>query len=279
MNDQHPSPRRSRILPLAFFFILLTVHFDTVAFGQVGWTDQQFDQYVFQQYGNASTARVRLKESLELFTEDVDLACGLSNAQKQKLRLAGQGDIERFFRKFDKVKTKFQAIRNDQQKVNQIFQDISPLQTQLASGLFDRDSLLQKSLVNTINREQFLKYLKVDEERQRFHHEAKIGITISLLDQAVPVTAEQRRKLTELLRRETKPPRKSGRYGYYVMMHQVSKIDDKKFKPILDTIQWQVFNQQLAQMRGMEKWLKQNGFLSDDDDADVLLPDEQAAAK
>ena len=195
MNGQHPALRRSRILTLAIF-ILCTAHFDTAVFGQVGWTDEQFDQWVFQQYGNASTARVRLKESLELYTEDVDQACGLSDAQKQKLRLAGQGDIERFFRKFKKVKAKFQAIRNDQQKVNQIFQDISPLQAKLATGIYDRDSLLQKCLVNTINREQFLKYLKVDKERQRFHHEAKIGVIISLLDQAAPVTAEQRRKWT-----------------------------------------------------------------------------------
>lgn len=278
MNGQHPASRRSQILTLAIL-ILWTAHFDTVVFGQAGWTDEQFDQWVFQQYGNASTARVRLKESLELYTENVDQACGLSDAQKQKLRLAGQGDIERFFRKFKKVKTKFQAIRNDQQKVNQIFQDISPLQAKLATGIFDRDSLLQKCLVNTINREQFLKYLKVDEERQRFHHEAEIGVIISILDQAAPVTAEQRRKLSDLLRRETRPPRKSGQYDYYAMMHQAAKIDDEKFQQILDDIQWQVFNQQLGQMRAMEAWLKQNGILSDDDDAELLLPDEQVAAE
>lgn len=279
MSGHHPTSRRSRILPVAFFAILSIAHCDTVMFGQVGWTDAQFDQWVFQQYGNAATARVRLKESLELYTEDVNRACGLSNAQKQKLRLAGQGDIERFFRKFEIVKTKFQAIRNDQQKVNQILQEISPLQAQLTTGMFDRDSLLQKCLVNTINREQFLKYLKVDAERQRFHHEAKMGIIITLLDQAVPVTAEQRRKLSDLLRRETKPPRKSGQYDYYAMMHQVSKIDEEKFKSILDATQWQVFKQQLAQMRGMEQWLKQNGLLFDDDDTEVLLPDEQVAAE
>lgn len=278
MNGHHPALRRSRIFTLAIF-ILCTAHFDTAVFGQAGWTDEQFDQWVFQQYGNASTARVRLKESLELYTEDVDQTCGLSDAQKQKLRLAGQGDIERFFRKFKKVKTKFQAIRNDQQKVNQIFQDISPLQAKLATGIFDRDSLLQKCLVNTINREQFLKYLRVDKERQRFHHEAKIGVIISLLDQAAPVTAEQRRNLSELLRRETKTPRKSGQYDYYAMMHQAAKIDDEKFQQILDDIQWRVFSQQLGQMRGMEQWLKQNGILSDDDDSEILLPDEQVAAE
>lgn len=250
-------------------------------FGQVGFTDEQFEQWVFQQYGNAATARTRLKESLELYTEDVDQSCGLSEAQKQKMRLAGRGDIERFFRTFEKVKTKFQLIRNDQQKVNEIWQDISPLQAQLMSGLFDSDSLLQKCLVNTISREQFLKHHKVDEERRRFHHESKIGLVVTMLDQYAPITAEQRQQLIALLLRETRPPRKLGQYDYYVMMHQVSKIDEEKFKTILDDIQWQVFNQQFGQMRGMDQWLKQNGLLSDDeeDGSDVLLPDEQVAAE
>ena len=150
----------------------------------------------------------------------------------------------------------------------------------MMSGLFDRDSLLQKCLINTISREQFLKYHKLDQERRRFHHESKVGLVVMMLDQSAPITAEQRRQLTTLLLRETRPPRKFGQYDYYVMMHQVSKIDDANFKKILDNIQWQVFNQQLGQLRNIEQWLKQNGLLSDDeDDSDILLPDEQVAAE
>lgn len=248
-------------------------------FAQVGFTDEQFEQWVFQQYGNAATARTKFKESLELYTDDIHQACTLTEGQTFKLQLAGQGDIERFFRKFEEVKKKFQAVRNDQQKVNQIFQDISPLQTQMHTGLFGRDSLLQKCLVNTLNRKQYLQFVKVDEERRRFHHESRIGLVVMMLDKAAPVTADQRSQLIELLRSETKPMRKSGQYDYYAMMYQVSKIPSDKFKVLLDDIQWQVFNQQLAQMRGMEQWLKQNGLLSDDDGDEILLPDEQAAAE
>lgn len=280
MNHRCHSTDRSIALSTLLIVVAWATQSATAVFGQVGFTDEQFEQWVFQQYGNALTARARLKESLELYTEDVDRACGLSDAQKQKLRLAGRGDIERFFRAYEVVKKKFQTIKNDQQKVNQIFQDISPLQAQMMSGLFDRDSLLQKCLINTISREQFLKYHKLDQERRRFHHESKVGLVVMMLDQSAPITAEQRRQLTTLLLRETRPPRKFGQYDYYVMMHQVSKIDDANFKKILDNIQWQVFNQQLGQLRNIEQWLKQNGLLSDDeDDSDILLPDEQVAAE
>ena len=274
MNHRCHSTDLSIALSTLLIVVAWATQSATAVFGQVGFTDEQFEQLVFQQYGNALTARARLKESLELYTEDVDRACGLSDAQKQKLRLAGRGDIERFFRAYEVVKKKFQTIKNDQQKVNQIFQDISPLQAQMMSGLFDRDSLLQKCLINTIIREQFLKYHKLDQERRRFHHESKVGLVVMMLDQSAPITAEQRLQLTTLLLRETRPPRKLGQYDYYVMMHQVSKIDDANFKKILDNIQWQVFNQQLGQLRNIEQWLKQNGLLSDDeDDSDILLPD------
>ncbi|MGZ0167747.1 MAG: hypothetical protein ACKVII_27845, partial [Planctomycetales bacterium] len=228
MSECRHSPGRSRLLTALLIAIVWASQGATPVFGQLGFTDQQFEQWVFQQYGNAATARTKLKEALELYAEDIDQACGLSDDQKQKLRLAGRGDINRFFRTFEEVKLKFQLIRNDQQKVNQIFQDVTPLQAQMTTGLFTRDSLLQKCLVNTINREQFLKYVKVDQERRSFHHEAKIGIVITLLNQSVPITSEQRRRLVDLLRRETRPPRKSSQYDYYAMMHQISKIDEAK---------------------------------------------------
>jgi hypothetical protein len=63
------------------------------------------------------------------------------------------------------------------------------------------------------------------------------------------------------------------------MMYQAAKIDDGKFQQILDDIQWLIFKQQLSQMRGMEQWLKKNGILSDDDDSEILLPDEQVVAE
>ena len=279
MSECRHSPGRSRLLTALLIAIVWASQGATPVFGQLGFTDQQFEQWVFQQYGNAATARTKLKEALELYAEDIDQACGLSDDQKQKLRLAGRGDINRFFRTFEEVKLKFQLIRNDQQKVNQIFQDVTPLQAQMTTGLFTRDSLLQKCLVNTINREQFLKYVKVDQERRSFHHEAKIGIVITLLNQSVPITSEQRRRLVDLLRRETRPPRKSSQYDYYAMMHQISKIDEAKLTLILDDIQWQVFKKQLAQMRGMEQWLKQNGILFDDEEEELLLPDAQVAAE
>jgi hypothetical protein len=279
MNRPPFVQRLLRFLPAALVAVICIANGDAVVFGQAGFTDEQFEQWVFQQSGNALTARARLKESLELYTDDVHRTCTLSDAQTRKLRLAGQGDIERFFRKYAEVKAEFQLNRGFQGKLTPINQHVSRMQARMATGFFDRDSLLQKSLVNTINREQFLKYAKVREKRRQFQHESKVKLVVTMLDQSSPLTAAQREKLADLFRRETRPARKSGQYDYYAIMYQVAKIPDDQIKPLLDDIQWQVFKQQFAQMGNMEPWLRQQGILDDDEEEEPLLPDEQVAAE
>ena len=72
------------------------------------WTDEMFDQWVFQQSRNVAEARRRLDCMLALRIEEVDRAAQLTDAQKQKLRLAGKGDMKRFFARYETVKKKFQ---------------------------------------------------------------------------------------------------------------------------------------------------------------------------
>lgn len=269
-----------RIPVLLLTMLVGATGFSSTASGQVGFTDEQFEQWVFQQYGNAATARAMLKQSMELYTDEIDQTCSLSDAQRRKLFLAGQGDIERFFRKFEIVRAAFQTVRNDQQKVIEILPDVSAVQSQMSAGLFDRDSLLKKSLVNTLDREQFLKYVRVDEERRRFHHESKIMLVIVMLDQSAPLTAAQRNQLRDLFLRETRPVRHPTQYDYYVMMYQISRIPEERFKQILDDVQWEVFRVMLGQMHEMEEWLEENGLLPVTVQVEErLLPDEQAAVQ
>src|SRR5438128_7468487 len=102
-------------------------------------TDEQFDQWVFQQDRNAFEARRRLDSQLALQVEDIDRACKLTDAQKKKLQLAGRGDVKRFFDRYETVRQKFQLLKQDEQKVQEIWQDINPLQVTLQAGLFHDD--------------------------------------------------------------------------------------------------------------------------------------------
>jgi hypothetical protein len=241
------------------------------------FTDEQFDQWIFNnnggvflvQKGNLSAARQRLELLLALQVDDIERACKLTDTQKKQLQLIGRGDIKRFFVLYDKVKQKFQLVRADQQKMQQIWQDISPLQMMMQSGLFNEDSFLGRSLHNTLTAEQYARYDAMVRDRREFRHRAEVELAITVLEQNTPLRESQRNDLITLVSSRTKSPGKMGNYGYHVLMYQLSQIPEEKLKPFFDEAHWKAIDRQLNQFKAWGPWLKQSGQLQDeDDDAD-----------
>jgi hypothetical protein len=240
---------------------------------QMGWTDETLDQWIFQNQGSFSGVRKHLDELLALQLEHIDRACRLTEAQKKKLNLSGRGDIKRFFSIYEEVKRKFQRVKNDQQAMQEIWQDISPLQTMIQSGLFLEDSFLLKSLPHTLTSEQLERYQAVTNQRHAFRHRADIELAVRILELNVPMRAAQRRELIALLLQITKPPRKTTQYAYYALQYRLAQLPEEKLKPLFDEAQWKVVNAQLNQARGMGQWLKQSGQLDEDaDDKAAAIP-------
>jgi hypothetical protein len=239
---------------------------------QVGWTDEMLDQNIFQEQGNFSAARKHLEDLLALQIEHIDRACGLTDAQKKKVRLSGRGDIKRFVNRYEEIKRKFQLVKHDQQKVFQeIWQDVSRLQIMLQSGFFLEDSFLLKSLPHTLTREQQERYQAVMNQRRAFRHRADIELAVRIMELNAPLRAAQRRALIALLLQVTKPPRKTAQYAYYALQYRLSQLPEEKLKPLFDDAQWKVVSAQLNQFKGIRQWLKQSGQLDEDGD-------DQAAA-
>jgi hypothetical protein len=237
------------------------------------WTDENFDQWIFQQDRNPAGARRRLDSSLILHLEAIDRSSQLTEAQREKLRLAARGDIKRFFDRYETAKQKFQLVKDDQQKMQQIWQDISPLQTSMQAGLFDGDSLFYKSLHNTLTGEQWAKCDAVDRERREFSHRTSIVQAVNGWEQSMPLRDAQRRELITLLTRETKPPRKLTPYGSTWIQFQLSHIPQEKLKPIFDDIQWKTMHQYLANAKNLGQFVKQLGLLDEEADrADAQPP-------
>jgi hypothetical protein len=240
-------------------------------------SDEQFDQWVFQQDRNASAGRQRLNSLLTLQVDSIDRTCQVTDAQKKKLQLAGRGDIKRFFDRYETVKRKFQSVNGDQlngaaaqeQKLQEMWQDIRPLQMTLQAGLFQEDSLLYKSLQHTLTSEQFARYAAVACERREFRHRANIELAATTLEQNMPLRDAQRRELITLLLNQTKPPRRSGPYDTFLIMFQLGRLPEEKLKLIFDDVQWKVVSRHLAQFKGYEQMLRQAGqWPPEDDEAD-----------
>jgi hypothetical protein len=231
--------------------------------------DEHFDQVVFQNDRNAAGARKRMDALLALQVEDLDRACKLTAAQKQKLLLMGRGDIKRFFDRYETLKQRFHGVKHDQQRLQQVWQDARPLQIAVQAGFFHDESLLHKALHRTLDAEQTARYDALLRERQAFRHRANIELTVTVLEQAMPLRDAQRRAFIEFLLKETKPPRRSGQYEFYVSMYQLGRLPEEKVKPLFNDAQWKVVSRMRDQYKGIEEFLKQHG----------LLPDERAEAE
>jgi hypothetical protein len=231
------------------------------------WNDAQFDVWVFGNMGgngNAGVARNRLDALLTLHVEDVERSCGLTAVQRKKLLVAGRGDIKRFFDRVEEARKKFDKIKHDQNQIGMIWQEIQPLQATFNAGLFNDESIFTKALKATLSQDQVAQYQEVQRERTLYRYRARVDLALELLNNSVGFSAEQRERVLKVLVEETRPPKRLGQNDYYAVLYQLSKVPEAKLKAIFDDVQWRFLERQLMQAKGLEMWLKQNGFVPDE---------------
>jgi hypothetical protein len=236
--------------------------------------NQQFDQWVFGNIGtaNAGVARNKLDSLLTLNVEDLERTCGLSPVQKKKLMVAGRGDIKRFFDRVDDLRKRFDKVKNDQNVFGLMWQDIQVLQAEFQAGVFAADSIFTKAVRSTLSQEQVVKHEQVVRDRLLYRYEARIDLAMELLNNSVGFTDDQRQRLVKVLTEESRPPRRLGQNDYYAILYLLASLPEAKVKPIFDDIQYRSLRRQLDQAKGLGMWLKQNGFVPDED------PDPKAKA-
>jgi hypothetical protein len=239
------------------------------------WSDGQLERSVFQQYGTASGARRHLDLELAMQIREIGRTCKLADSQKHKLQLAGRGDIKRFFDRYEEVKRKAEATEQDEQVVQEIPQDINALQMNLQAGLFHDDSLLIKSLPNTLTGNQLARYNALARELRASRHRENIQraaasfqrwFQVIRRNQNVTLRKEQREKLITLMTQETKPSPHPGPYDTQVILVQLSRLPEERLKPLFDEDQWPIVSQQLAGYQQQEPMLKQAGLMPVADD-------------
>jgi hypothetical protein len=226
--------------------------------------ESNFDIWVFGNNRNNLSARDRLESLLMLNVDEVERSCGLSAVQKKKLLLAGHGDLKHFLDRVDEARKVFHQLKRDQSRINEVFQMTQPLAATLRTGLFGDDSFFAKTLRSTLEPEQASRYREVLRERTQFRYQAKVNLAVTNLDSTVGLTADQRRRLVELTLKETTPFEKpAGQYEGQVVLLKMSRIPEDRIRPIFDDTRWRLLSRQLQQAKGMEPFLKANGFLGE----------------
>jgi len=242
-----------------------------------------FDQMLYQNDGNPTTAEQRMRTRTELQLAEIDRVCRLSEAQKQKLQLAIRGDIQRFLSEAGVLRIRFDKLMKDQ-KANdpnafnevwqQMWQDMQPLQLRMMRGLTSTpESLLMKVLPQTLTTEQQREYRVVTAERERFRYESGIAVSLHQLEEAVALTEKQREELTKLLL-AMPTPRQNGQYDMYVILIRLSAIPEKKVKPLFGADQWKSLDAHLAQYRNFRQSWVEAGILDPEDVPHPALQEE-----
>lgn len=89
------------------------------------------------------------------------------------------------------------------------------------------------------------------------------------LNKSLGLSDDQRQRLVELLVDDTRPPKKYGQGVNWFVLNQASSIPESRIKPIFNDIQWKIFSRQLVEANRMQKWLRGNGVVVDDELAGV----------
>jgi hypothetical protein len=214
-------------------------------------------------YGNSSqtAAEKKVESLLTLRIRSLERAGGLSKAQIEKLRLAGNNDMAGFFRKVEAVKRECHGLTFNDQRFQQVWPKISSLGSQFNAGMFGDKSLFDKVLQRMSRDDVSAPYQEEERQRRRFRYRAMVELAVTIFESGVPLTDVQRQKFLKMLVDDIEPPKSLGGRTEYAVFFQAGKLDESKLKSIFDDAQWQALSSLLRTAKAMESQLKIQGFV------------------
>lgn len=264
------NPYRCALAAIIALIALAVAQTQTLIAQQPRW-DEQLDGWVFN--SDVATARTQLRARLTNLVEEVDRACNLSEAQKKKLLLTGQGDIVRFFECYERAKEKTRRLHQEASPFALLNQrEVREVRVLFENGIFQVNSLLFKSLPNTLTAEQLSQYVAAKREARAAQHRENIERATEIFQIVLNLEDSQRESFRKLLETETRPGIKPSHNEYYRFLFLLSRLPEEKLKPLLDQKQWECLADLMRQARRMENQWRSGGVLPEEEpDVNVLL--------
>jgi hypothetical protein len=214
------------------------------------------------QFGSREGPESKLESLLRTRIADLARAGALSDEQKQKLLLAGEGDIRRFIDRVEQMKSRYRSETFDQNGWMQLHEQTQPLHLEFLQGPFSQNSLFAKTLARTLTPEQAARVEREDRSRLSFQHRAGVRMTVWRLSTAMGLSEDQRRRLEQLLMAETHPTpilRDVFPPARYVVIYvQIAHIRAEKLKPLFNAWQWHTLQLKLAEIPRYAANLREN---------------------
>jgi len=195
-------------------------------------TEKTFDNNAFGKL-TVIGAEIKCSESLQARIELLEKATELTDAQRRKLELAGQLDIQRFFDGYESIKRRFKfgtMPRNEwQATVARMQAEVKPFKTRYETGIHGKTSLFAKTLTNTLDQDQRTSVQTLDQARANRAYTNYIRYTLASIDLKFPLSKKQRETISELLLERTTPPESYGPllHPTYHVISRMAQIEDQ----------------------------------------------------
>lgn len=259
--------------------------------GEFKLTEQQFDQLMFggravrvvqlvnvvngvQQIEMVVTTyptdfRERFDSSLTAELRAVDSQCSLTASQKKKLLLAGKGDFHQFVSHVADLRSKLTAAPLNRERYSELMIELQSLRLANQPWQFGENTLLRKTLNNTLTPDQWAGYRTLERERQLRMID---GVLINLASTAniewaldgdpnTPITerrqANRKRFIGELLEHGTLP-RNQDAYLQYIVLLEIGRLESH-LKPLIADESWNKLQAKVVEARQFEPTLRRAG--------------------
>ncbi len=191
----------------------------------------QFDEMFPGRYSE------RLEAMLATHLAGVDQLCGLTSAQRAKLTLAGQGDIRKFWERVGVARGNYVLAWGNRDRMIAIWPNIQELFKEVDSEFFTKSSFFYRSVEGTLDPVQRQKYVEEQRKRERYHYEARLGLSIAKLERGMPLRGEQRERLIDLLVETSQPLEGVGESDVAMLLNALSQLPEHQLRSILDDVQ------------------------------------------
>lgn len=214
---------------------------------------EDLGQWVFN--GHApDEAQKDLEKALQNVIARFDGKYHLTPAQKRKLTLAGGLDIKRYFDRYARLKAAFVRTRGDWNQVGTQVFELRRIYHQPYTELFGDESMLAKTLKKNLTAEQVANH-------DRKVYRVRVEWMAGLLDRRLKLTADQHRRLVDLVAAETQPLGRYGNFDYDAIMFQMSRLPAGRVGTVLDEAQCHDLTLRFEQARRMEGLLVSEGYI------------------
>jgi hypothetical protein len=228
--------------------------------GAANATNGLFDRLVF---GGVKIKDLRNQFEATLTTRITSLewAYDLTEAQKAKLRLAGHGDIKRWFDFIEDKKRESDQISGDPEMIRAYSRRLKAFRTRLRHAPFGEDSIFSKTFKTMLKPVERAEYEKALCVKRGERHVNLINKLINSNDHPLNLNEEQRRRFRNVLLRKTPPPRLDALPDCRVLLLQTSQLPDTELRPIFDKPQWEVLKKSVIKLKEIEYLFKDAGML------------------